>query len=150
MYLKHGSSIVPDAIVTPSYYQMMRPKKVMVMMVSSPEANITNNILTMHKVQCQDCRRFLLRKSLSVHKVHPVEKMNLKIRSLEEKINGVGFNVDLQVKTNTKLGKVVDLFSRRTGLAMDRMEFSCEGRVLRLEDEVKDVQGETVWVSLVG
>ena len=68
-----------------------------------------------------------------MHKEHPVEKMNLKIRSVEEKINGIGFNVDLQVKTNTKLGKVVDLFSRRTGLAMNRMEFRYHGRVLRLE-----------------
>ena len=125
MYLKHGSSLVTDAIVTPSNYKMMRPKKVKVM--------VTSNLTNYNKVQCQDCRRFLSRKSLSVHKVHPVEKMNLKIRSVEEKINGVGFNVDLQVKTNNKLGKVVDLFSRRTGLAMNRMEFRYHGRVLRLE-----------------
>ena len=145
MSLKHGSSLVTDAIITPSYYKMMKPKKVKVMVIST-EASITS----MYKAQCQNCRRFLFRKSLTVHKVHPVEKMNLKIRSIEEKINGVGFNVDLLVKTNTKLEKVVDLFSRRTGLAMDRMEFSCEGRVLRLEEEVKGLQGETVWVSLVG
>ena len=81
---------------------------------------------------------------MSVHEVHPFEKMNLKIRSVEEKINGVGFNVDLQVKTNTKLEKVVDLFCRRTGLAMHRMEFSCVGRVLGLEEEVKSTQGEIV------
>ena len=120
MSLKQGSSLVTDAIDTPSYY-----KKVM---VTFPESSITSN-------QCQYC---------------DFEKMNLKIRSVEEKINGVGFNVDLQVKTNTKLGKVVDLFSRRTGLAMDRMEFRCLGRVLRLEEEVKGLQGETVLVSLVG
>ena len=142
MSLKHGCSLVTDVIVTPSYYKMMKPVKVKVMDIS-PEDSIATN-------QCQDCGRFLSRNSLSVHKVHPVEKMTLKIRSDEEKVDGIGFNVDLQVKTNTKLKKVVDLFSRRTGLAMDRMELRCEGRVLRLEEEVKGVEGETVWVRLVG
>ena len=96
MSLKQGSSLVTDAIDTPSYYKHHQ----------QPVSG--------------------LRKSLSVHKVHPFEKMNLKIRSVEKKINGVGFNVDLQVKTNTKLEKVVDLFCKRTGL----------GRVFGLEEEV--------------
>ena len=49
MYLKHGSSLVTDAIVTPSNYKMMRPKKVKVM--------VTSNLTNYNKVQCQDCRR---------------------------------------------------------------------------------------------
>ena len=80
MSLKQGSRIVTDAICTPSYYKMMRPKKVKVMVPS--ETSITSS-------QCQDCGRFLSRKRLVVQKIYPVEKMNLKIRSVEEKINGV-------------------------------------------------------------
>ena len=65
MSLKQGSRIVTDAICTPSYYKMMRPKKVKVMVPS--ETSITSS-------QCQDCGRFL---NTLVSEVSEVNKVGL-------------------------------------------------------------------------
>ena len=49
-----------------------------------------------------------------------VDKVNMKIRCVEGRINGVKLNINLKVNPFAKMEKVMDLFSKRAGLAMDR------------------------------
>jgi len=145
----------------------------------SKQVNNNNDLVKQRgsrHVLCPDCGRCLLRKNLAVHKSKwckgdgvvnenisgvgddclggggnsdPVDKVNLKIRCVEGRINGVKLNMNLKVNRFAKFEKVMDLFSKRSGLALDRLELRCKGRVLGVEEEVRSTEGETVWVNVV-
>ena len=78
-------------------------------------------------------------------------KVNFKLRSTSGNgiINGVELYKNMQIRPSVKVGKLLAKFSTKLSVPMDKLMLRCNGRVLEIGEEVRDLAHQTVWLTVV-
>ena len=82
-------------------------------------------------------------------KENPEEMITLTLRSTSASADGVSLNLNIEIPASYSVREVMTRFSRKLSVPMDRLVMRCNGRELGVQEEVRGLANQTVWLTVV-
>ena len=78
-----------------------------------------------------------------------MEMITFTLRSTSASADGVSLNINIEIPASFSLMEVMTRFSKKLSMSMDRLLMRCDGRELGVQEEVRGLANQTVWLTVV-
>ena len=78
-----------------------------------------------------------------------MEMITFTLRSISASADGVSLNINIEIPAFFSLMEVMTRFSKKLSMSMDRLLMRCNGRELGVQEEVRGLANQTVWLTVV-